>query len=269
MMESFNIDRFGKTLRWVMAVNFRTLLMWTIGFFAGVFLAEMTIFTFADSTESAQDSVLSFEIPFIMIGVLACLSSIMSDVNKKTRRTAFLMLPASNLEKYLSLVFYVTVVWVAYVVLSLIAGDMLRMAVRALCFGDEWISTIPLLLDALMPYSLKRLWMPEIVFMVLMLIFIHSLYILGGTWLRKYAFVVSSLVLIAMPVMIQYLCVEPGGHLNLFVIYDGVRHVNPLSYVLDVMFVILAAFNYWASFHIFKHFELITNKWTNYDILKR
>ena len=261
-MESFNIDRFGKTLRWVMAVNFRTLLMWTIGFFAGVFLAEMTIFTFADSTESAQDSALSFEIPFILIGVLACLSSIMSDVNKKTKRTAFLMLPASNLEKFLSLVIYVTVVWVACVVLSLIAGDSLRMVVRAICFGDEWISTIPMLLDALMPYSLKRLWVPEIVFMVLMLVFIHSLYILGGTWLRKYAFVVSSLVLIAMPVMIQY-------HLNLFVTYDGVRHVNPLSYVLDVMFVILAAFNYWASFHIFKHFELITNKWTNYDILKR
>ena len=198
MMESFNIDRFGKTLCWVIKVNFCNLMLWTLGFFAGVFLAEMTIFTFADSTESAQDSALSLEIPFILIGVLACISSIMSDVNKKTKRTAFLMLPASNLEKYLSLVFYVTVVWVACVVLSLIAGDMLRMAVRALCFGDEWISTIPLLLDALMPYSLKRLWMPEIVFMVLMLVFIHSLYILGGTWLRKYAFVVSSLVLIAI-----------------------------------------------------------------------
>ena len=268
-MESFNIDRFGKTLRWVVMVNFRNLMFWTLGFFAGVFLAEMLIFIFADSTESAQANALSLELPFILIGVLACLSSIMSDVNKKPQRTAFLMLPASNLEKFFSLVFYVTVVWVACVVLALMAGDSLRMAVRALCFGDEWISTIPLLLDALMPISQEPLWVPEIVFIVLMLVFIHSLYILGGTWLRKYAFVVSSLVLIAMPVMIQYVCVEPGGHLNLFVTYDGVRHVNPLSYVLDVMFVIFAAFNYWASFHIFKHFELITNKWTNYDILKR
>jgi len=32
---------------------------------------------------------------------------------------------------------------------------------------------------------------------------------------------------------------------------------------------LLTCFNYWASFHVFKHFELITNKWTNYDILKR
>ena len=30
-MNSFSFNRFGKTLRWVMAVNFRTLLMWTIG----------------------------------------------------------------------------------------------------------------------------------------------------------------------------------------------------------------------------------------------
>jgi hypothetical protein len=39
--------------------------------------------------------------------------------------------------------------------------------------------------------------------------------------------------------------------------------------VLAVVLPLLAVINYWASFHIFKGFQLITNKWTNYDILKR
>ena len=40
-MNSFSFNRFGKTLRWVMAVNFRTLLMWTIGSVVAVFVGEL------------------------------------------------------------------------------------------------------------------------------------------------------------------------------------------------------------------------------------
>ena len=41
------------------------------------------------------------------------------------------------------------------------------------------------------------------------------------------------------------------------------------AYILAILLPLLSVFNYWASFHIFKNFQLITNKWTNYDILKR
>ena len=36
-----------------------------------------------------------------------------------------------------------------------------------------------------------------------------------------------------------------------------------------VLLPLLAVFNYWASFHIFKNLQLITNKWLNYDFHKR
>lgn len=267
-MESFNINRFGKTLRWYLSVNFRNLMMWLVGLTAAFFLGEMLMIN-ANSGMTLDRMMELFAINgaiFLVIGMNASFSSIMSDVNKRPKRMAFLMLPVSNLEKFLSLVFYVTVVWVPCLVLSLIAGDSLRMVVRAMLFGDEWMSSLPTLIGMMQP---DRFWLPETVFYVLLTVFTHSMYILGGTWLRKYAFVVTTLVLIAIPVLLQYVFIEPGKHLNLFVIYNGVRSVNPLGYVLDVAFVILSCLNYWASFHIFKHFELITNKWTNYDILKR
>ena len=37
-MNSFNINRFGQTFRWVLATNFRNFLAWTLGAALGVFL---------------------------------------------------------------------------------------------------------------------------------------------------------------------------------------------------------------------------------------
>ncbi len=272
-MNSFSFNRFGKTLRWYVSVNFRKLMAWNLGFLTGVFLAEMMIFSAYASIASINRSV-SMGSLFIVIGVLASFSSIMSDVNKKRERTAFLMLPASNLEKFLSLVCYVTVVWVACLMLAFVVGDSLRMAVRALFLDDEWVSAVPQWWSRLW-LGQDPFWLAETVFYVLMFVWIHSLYTLGGTWLRKYSFIVSSLVLIAVPFIIQYICVARGWHLNLFVRqwvdegYYVVGHVSPLVYVLGVLFVVFAVFNYWASYRIFKGFQLITNKWTNYDIFKR
>jgi hypothetical protein len=40
-MNSFNINRFGQTFRWVVATNFRNFLAWTLGAGVGAFLMEM------------------------------------------------------------------------------------------------------------------------------------------------------------------------------------------------------------------------------------
>ena len=42
-MNSFSIKRFWKTMRWVLAVNFHSLLMWTTGAALVAFLGEMIV----------------------------------------------------------------------------------------------------------------------------------------------------------------------------------------------------------------------------------
>ena len=100
-----------------------------------------------------------------------------------------------------------------------------------------------------------------------------SLMTICGTLLRKYAFVVASLIIILCSILLSWTI----HHFGLFLFWgdvwkDGVHYeseVGALAYVLAVLLPALAVLNYWASFHIFKHFELISNKWTNYDIFKR
>ena len=309
-MNSFNINRFGQTFRWVVATNFRNFLAWTLGAGVGAFLMEMIFIALKIHPDGGNyvpllySSISQICQIALVIFVLVAFSTGFADYQKKPRREAFLMLPSTNLEKFLAVVIYVTVVWSLAGFLALVVGDTLRMAVRALACGNEWYSLVPKVLEMFgeivptfdeggmmiqtIPYKVCA---P--IFLVGLLVWIHSTYILGGTLLRKYAFVVSSLVIILAFLLMAWLIHK--YNLNVFYVdtlIDGqslealrqagaltdgevpaesiqvLHKVGVLGYFFTVALPIISIFNYWASFHIFKGFQLITNKWTNYDIYK-
>ena len=281
-MNSFSFNRFGKALRWVWSMNFRSLMMWTTGFSLVIFFAEMMIWYLNTGmlTENIVGIILLFITIFFMIGVGASISTMFSEVNKKPGREAFLMLPASNMEKFLSIVLYVTVVWTVCIFLSIAVGDTLRMVFRSLVSGDEWVSCLPRFVDSFAPSFLYRsiyqytlsYKVMQVVVLTAMIFWLHSFYTLGATLLRKYTFVLTSIAFMIIVAlfgkMVSYYqrelfhAVWIGDH------YVS-QEVGTLAYVLAVVLPLLSVINYWASFHIFKGFQLITNKWTNYDILKR
>ena len=282
-----------------MAVNFRTLLMWTIGSVVAVFVGELM------SAEIGRYSAWQMVYYYGMMGsalfILVSLimaSTIVSSVNEKRKRQAFLMMPSTNLEKFLSLLVYTSVICVACVLLAFVLGDCLRMAwFKMQSYFVEyqvqvsvsdpaetyhgWSSALPKLIENLTPNvldpdSYRRTWFYNA--MTIFVIFAIAVWNLSlmticGTLLRKYAFVVASLIIILCSILLSWTI----HHFGLFLFWgdvwkDGVHYeseVGALAYVLAVLLPALAVFNYWASFHIFKHFELITNKWTNYDIFKR
>ena len=309
-MNNFSFNRFGQTFRWVLATNFRNFLAWTLGAAVGVFLMEMILVAFNVHSDGGNYvPVLYSTISQIcqialIIFVLVALSTGFADYQKKPQREAFLMLPSTNLEKFLTVVIYVTVVWSLAGFLAFAVGDTLRMTVRALAYGNEWYSLVPKMLDLfgeMIPSYEDGMMIRPISYRVCapivligLFIWIHSTYILGGTLLRKYAFVASSLAIILAVVLMTWL--NQKYNLQFFYVdtfIDGqsvdalrqsgaldangpvpvksvqvIHKVGALGYFITVALPILSIFNYWASFHIFKGFQLITNKWTNYDFHK-
>ena len=309
-MNSFSINRFGQTFRWVLATNFRNFLAWTLGAAVGVFLMEMILVAFSVTSDGGNyvpvlySTVSQICQIALIIFVLVALSTGFADYQKKPQREAFLMLPSTNLEKFLAVVIYVTVVWSLAGFLAFAVGDTLRMAVRALFFHNEWYSLVPKVLDMfgeMIPSYEDGMMIRPISYRVCapialigLYVWLHSTYILGGTLLRKYAFVASSLVIISAFILMAWL--NQKYNLQFFYVdnvIDGqsldaliqsgaldangpiqaksvqiIHKVGALGYFMTVALPILSIFNYWASFHIFKGFQLITNKWTNYDILK-
>lgn len=295
-MNTFSFNRFGKMLRWVLSVNQRRILYAVAGSVVGVFMAEMILL-----------KMTSYDTPFRMlnqygdvgaavfaVASLILVSTIVSGVNEKRKREAFLMLPASNLEKFLALMTYTSVVCVLGVFLAFVLGDSLRMAwfwisgpyteMEISVMGGPvetyywWSSAIPMMMDNLTPHILEAdscnwFYLVMNLFVITAIsVWTHSLLIIGGTLFRKYSFVISCLVFILFWVIfvktIHYF------ELSMFTsTWENGRYVSGEvgipAYILAVLLPLLAVFNYWASFHIFKNFQLITNKWTNYDILKR
>ena len=321
-MNSFSINRFGKTLRWVVSVNFRKLLMWTIGAALVIFLGEMLLLNMGQVHHNNPKSVIEmFSVLctlLLTIVSLVLVSSIVASINEKRKRGAFLMLPSSNLEKYLSLVAYTTVISIACIILAIIVGDSLRMlwawasgfsgnqAIPSVVdqTGKEWhwwSSVIPKVLNNLTPYlpsngesftfnggrskivymCTNGYFIARHVMVVAFVVWVHSLFTFCGTLLRKYAFVVSGIVVIF--ILWLYGWSEHYG-LGLYdysyyheFCREGFNDIETAVYMVNssiasVVLLLLTAFsifNYWASYRIFKGFQLITNKWTNYDILKR
>ena len=295
-MNSFNIKRFGQTLRWVLSVNQRRIFYAMAGSVVGVFMAEMILLRMS-----------SYDSPFTMlrhygdvgaalfaVASLILVSTIVSGVNEKRKREAFLMLPASNLEKFLALMAYTSVVCVLGVFLAFVLGDSLRMAwfwvsgpyteIETSVMGGPvetyywWSSAIPKMMDNLTPHILEAdscnwFYLVMNLFVITAIaVWTHSLLIIGGTLFRKYSFVISCIIFILFWVI--FVKMMHYFELSMFTsTWENGRYVDGEigvpAYVLAVLLPLLAVFNYWASFHIFKNFQLITNKWTNYDILKR
>jgi hypothetical protein len=307
-MNSFSINRFGKTLRWVLCTNFRSLLMWTIGAALVVFMCEMAYWKLATSHNNPFTMLQNFgevgTVLFIIASVVL-ISSVVAGINDKRKRESFMMLPSTNAEKYLALIVYSTVVCILCVFLAMVLGDTLRMAFlwgKDAMFGPRyegecysvvvdnrwwfgiyagrevrWFdSTLPLLVFNLLPdYEAGWSWygIMHVIVWFVSIIWIHSLYTLGGTLLRKYAFVVASVVFILLVVAF----VKIMNYFDLYMLRsEGMDqagnysnwHIGLLAYFYTIVLPILSIANYWISFRIFKGFELITNKWFNYDFHK-
>ena len=301
-MNGFNINRFGKTLRWVVSVNFRKLLLWFAGSVLAVFLGEV-LFKVTNPYGSPLDMLRDISQFLTMILILVSLimaSSIVSSINEKRKREAFLMLPASNLEKFLSLLVYSTVICIAVAFLAIVLGDALRMfsywaagyqgmpyegesyyySVKSDEYGEVfwWSSVIPMLIKNITPNIALSAPLPvdfvvvQWAFIIGMILWVHSTYILGGTLLRKYSFVGTSVFVILLDTLIIRLIIASG--MTMFhTQWDNGElieyEIGVVSWIIAFVSPILSALNYWASFQIFKRFELITNKWMNYDIFKR
>lgn len=284
-MNSFNIKRFGQTLRWVIAVNYRTMLLWTTGIALITFVVELLILRNASCPEELINDSFEISSMFMTIAFAFLASYVTSFINEKRRRTAFLALPATNAEKYLSLITYTSVIFLCAVFLALVAGDSLRML---FCWIRYHSDTTP---DA--PYdwytSALAMWgryfhlapssrvryetwfvVMRLIITITFILWLHSLYTLGGTVIRKYPFVVATALFIScFTIFIEINqkynfdwfeeeWIEKAGCYYVFSKEIGVE-----PYILSVLLPLLTVFNYWASYRTFKGFQVINHKWIN------
>lgn len=284
-MNSFNIKRFGQTLRWVIAVNYRTMLLWTTGIALITFVVELILLNDAYSPGELISDSFEISLMFMMIAFAFLASYVTSFISEKRRRTAFLALPATNSENYLSLITYTSVIFLCAVFLALVAGDSLRMLFCWIRYHSDttpddpydWYTSALAMWESFFPLAPPSYARYETWFVVMRLIititfisWIHSLYTLAGTVLRKYSFAVATALFISCFTI--FIEINSTYHFDWFeeeYIEEAGRHyayskeIGVEPYILSVLLPLLTVFNYWASYRTFKGFQVINHKWIN------
>lgn len=280
-MSTFNITRFGQALKcqymnsrkdWMLvfgiyfiALSFLNILfVRSTSFDGGDYhdvVAKHGVAYMEDAYPILIKGIAVFDVIFFGIGMLFCASFLFYHLKKKPWCSAYLMWPASNLEKYLvSLVLNVVMAAIGTIICVIIA-DALRVLVDALS-GRIVVWAIPMIFD-LKTFNLNPLiacgpFLSEI-------LLIHAAYILGGTLFRKQQFVLTTIVIVIIGYILVFTWHSPViDNANLFDLDEKGKSVpNAWFYVVSIGGYLLTALCYWLSYKIFCRMQVINNKWLN------
>ena len=280
-MSTFNITRFGQALKcqymnsrkdWMLvfgiyfiALSFLNILfVRSTSFDGGDYhdvVAKHGVAYMEDAYPILIKGIAVFDIIFFGIGMLFCASFLFYHLKKKPWCSAYLMWPASNLEKYLvSLVLNVVMAAIGTIICIVIA-DALRVLVDALS-GRIVVWAIPMIFD-LKTLNLNPLiaWGPFLSEILL----IHAAYILGGTLFRKQQFVLTTIAIVIIGYIMVFTWHSPViDNANLFDLDEKGKSVpNAWFYVVSIGGYLLTALCYWLSYKIFCRMQVINNKWLN------
>ena len=204
---------------------------------------------------------------FIAFYVLA--SCIFSNMKTKLKRENFLMLPASNLEKFVARLLLTTAGAVVEIFCSLVIGDILQFLFSLFITPGFHASITWAVVKeaALNLFSPTDNWLAAIA-LYFFLLFAHSFATLGGTFYRKLPVLLTACTSIVLCIILGIIVNKLGeaGILNFNLNIDLSRgNTTDICFTatIAIVFLALSAFNYWASYKVFCRMQIICNKWLN------
>lgn len=269
-MSNFNTKRFIQTFKWSMLATKKE--MTTI---AGCmfFLYLMPFIISVMSSHGKPDIIVEHNIhgatitciSFFTFYIMISGCWILNNMKTKEQRITFKMLPASDLEKYLSRVIYITVVWFAIGILTYFLADICRILICLISGTHGTYSTIPWALDMIcvekrMNITARGFEYRFVVSTIYAWIFwAHSLYVLGGAFFRRRQFILTSCVHFLLGFLVLFL----SRYKSSIFIDPDTTHLRPLLYAYPLVAFAIALFNWWLAYKLFKRSQVINNKWIN------
>lgn len=278
-MEKFSFKRFFKVLNWFLRTNSKQLLLWFAGAATCVFLLQMIVTCMGVVVHTSGGNVNTmgftpeiykhalFVVRSILllgmsIATLFVLSGVFRQLHKKQKAISFLMLPATNKEKYWVLLVYVTVAWTLCLFFGYVVADVLRMVIVPMFKDLPYVSTLTNLNFFFIPTQGSiALRISVFVYSLTTIVWVYSCYIAAGSVFRKNGFVIASAGLLLIVALFEDVWIKNFG--DLIKEIDNMVIVNHMMWV--VVFVLLAwtIYNFRLSYRLFKNYQVINNKRTN------
>jgi hypothetical protein len=263
-MKTFDIHRFGKVLKWTIYYNKSTLTKITMGFFiaflAIYFLTTDLFFSSSSSFPNRLNSAAGVTFGMFFVFLFLTPSWILSNMKNRKSSLDYLMLPATNLEKFLARIVMVTVFYTLCVVAAQIAADLIQWIISMFRYpvSQTGLISTDILENHYISFGghargFNSCYARGNMLVLIWIIWMHSVYTLGGTVFRKCAWIITSLLLLVLGIIVVWSGFGFGFEIAL--INDGV--------IITLMFLVFAGLNYYMSYKVFSRIQLINNKWIN------
>lgn len=271
---NFSLDRLCMLLRWNWTNSRRQTLR--IGMILSAFLGVTYTFMlslvqrkyiYANDISRLPDMVGTFVIAIVLrvLPLILCAMGalIFSNMETKPMREHYLMLPASHAEKYATRFIHITLGGVLTFAVALVVGDVIQFALSFIfhpgihhsclwdmicCFitgsGNQQVADMLLFRGNIAAMTIAYSG----------LLWLHSYCTLGGTLLRRH------------PTACVLLLITAVNTAAIFDIFPRVLSPNPTVGVTTAVAAVLIGLsiaNYVGSYRIFKHMQIICDKFTN------
>ena len=287
-MSTFNYNRFSKALKcafmvsrktWIRLFGIFTLVM----FMYNLFMTRVQSNNYSYMVENwgveeafrsynhNVESTTLFGIIFFCIAMLFGATSMFSQMKDTRTRSAYLLWPVSNLEKYV-VSFLLSFVLVAILTIgAYMLADTLRVFIDWLT-GRVIIWGIPKLAEPFNspdgPFeSWQYGWM-----LFAWVFYIHSLYLVGGTLFRRQQFLMTSATIAVVVILLTMILNQIDWNSLDIKFTTGTwdektctytRIFHPAFYILNAVVTLLIPIHYWISYKLFTRMQVINNKWLN------
>lgn len=280
-MKQFDLNRFGRILKyhfyvtgptWLRVIGIYTLVFFLFELFItrvqGMkynIVAENHPIDFVYDIYAHQVSqTAQFGLFFLAIAMLFGAANLFSHLKTKPQRSTYLTLPASNLEKYLSSYLYAVVLLAVGTFVAYCVADALRVMLD-LISGRVIIFGVPYFFE---PFNFNDAPSLLVVWLIGILLYFHSVYILGGTLFRKLKFLLTSILVIIGIFLVLWGISASSGWIDwhrfpMSQNFEGETVFHWLFYVMIVLSYLMTAIHYWLSYRIFCRMQVINHKWLN------
>lgn len=268
-MEQLNIQRFGKVLRRLIIINHKTLFNIFLGYailFLLYSLISMGIFSWEAlpnlSIVERLMTVLTIVGPSFSIGFYFFSCSIISDLEGKQKRINEMILPATNLEKYLARLVYVIIGFPVLVLAALVVADILQQLVSIIIHHGGRASLCSLAIGFLNPSNFD---IESLFIMVTGYLFINSYCVLSGMLFGKTAWIKGGLM--GMSILFLFAGIMLGlAYLFTDHFYIHAENIDwqasdMAGNIVAWVFIILM---YALAYRVYTRLQVINNRWINW-----
>ena len=255
-MIQFNLNRFGKLAKWSLTNDkgyyvksfLQVLVIATLAFIA--FTTNFLKFNVNGHSE-VYASCSVFAIILIIVTVITGPAWMFMNEKGEHERQALLMLPASNLEKYL-MRYSTWIILLPLYIVGTFAADLIQYLVNVVA-GNEGVTFVTTEAIENISNTLRDNRVPRYLWhgTIATGLFLHSVYALGGTFFRshKFAWMLTTATIIAFFVLFIWLLPEGTGY------SDKDSHQVTIGW--DVFYCAWLLLNFWLSYRLFCRQQVI------------